>query len=108
MGSEIEKKREGEKEIEKEREVDRDVRVRERWREKEREGSEKRDGERKREGAREREVEREGKREMGNIHRVMLMLCSSAGGHSLRLLCLRSALLPHFCCCFHVLLRACQ
>jgi hypothetical protein len=46
------------------------VRERERWREKERE----------REREREREVEREGKKELGNIQRAMLMLCSSAGG----------------------------
>ena len=36
--------------------------------------------ERVRERERKREVEREGKKELGNIQRAMLMLCSSAGG----------------------------
>jgi hypothetical protein len=44
------------------------------------EGGRGRDGERKGASKREREVEREGKRELGNIQRAMLMLCSSAGG----------------------------
>jgi hypothetical protein len=64
------------------------------------------EGERGRDG--EREVAREGKKELGNIQRAMLMLFSSAGGHSLRFLCVRLALSPHFCCCSQVLLRACQ
>ena len=97
-GGEVEGERERGRE--KEREIDREVRVRE--------GENKREKERERE--RERWVEREGNRETEryNIQRAMLMLCSRAGGHSLRLLCVRSALSPHFCCCFHVLLRACQ
>jgi hypothetical protein len=39
-----------------------------------------REREREREREKERELEREGKRELGNIQRAMLMLCSSAGG----------------------------
>ena len=69
-----------------------------------------RENERKREREREKERERdrEGGKERGGQHSAcMLMLCSSAGALT-PILCVRSALSPHFCCCFHVLLRACQ